>query len=59
MEKEIYDLKIKSFKALDWKMIWGIPAVMAAIVLVFFTILFKEPKKAEETEEIEAEKAEA
>ena len=59
MEKEIYDLKIKGFKALDWKMIWGIPAVMAAIVLVFFTLLFKEPKKTDETEEVEAEKAEA
>lgn len=44
------DLGIASLKAMNWKMIWGIPAAMAAIVLVFFTILFKEPKKTEEEE---------
>ena len=60
LEKEKYGLKIKGFKALDWKMIWGIPAVMAAIVLVFFTLLFKEPKKTEESGEGDtAEPAEA
>lgn len=48
LEKEKYELKLAGFKAMDWKMIWGIPAGMAAVVLVFFTLLFKEPKKKEE-----------
>lgn len=41
------DLAMANIKALNWKMIWGIPAVMALIVLVFFSILFKEPKEAD------------
>lgn len=53
------ELAMANIKAMDWKMIWGIPAGMAAIVLVFFTIFFKEPKKTEEDEEPQAEAAEA
>lgn len=44
------ELAQENLKAMNWKMIWGIPAAMAAIVLVFFTLLFKEPKKTEEKE---------
>ena len=52
------ELGMASLKAMNWKMIWGIPAGMAAVVLVFFTLLFKEPKKKEE-EDSPAEVVEA
>ena len=35
-------------KLLDWRMIWGIPAVLAAIIMVIFAVAFRE-KPAEPT----------
>jgi hypothetical protein len=32
-------------RKLDWRMIWGIPAAMAAVVMVIFALLFREPPK--------------
>jgi hypothetical protein len=32
-------------KKLDWRMIWGIPAAMAAVVMVIFAMMFREPPK--------------
>jgi hypothetical protein len=31
---------------MDWKSFWLIPSVMALVVMLFFAILFKEPKAA-------------
>jgi nucleoside transporter len=42
------DLATANIKALNWKMIWGIPAAMALIVLVFFSIFFKEPQNTDD-----------
>lgn len=30
---------------MNWEMIWGIPAIMAVIVLVLFAPIFKEPQE--------------
>ncbi|MCH2206275.1 MAG: MFS transporter [Lentisphaerales bacterium] len=51
------ELAMANIKAMDWKMIWGIPAGMAAVVLVFFVLLFKEPKKMEEENSSEMSQA--
>ena len=37
-----------NLKALNWKMIWGIPAGMALVVLIFFTLFFKEPQAVDD-----------
>jgi nucleoside transporter len=44
-QKQFDELRVKSFRTLDWKMIWGIPAAFAAIVLAAFAVLFKDPGK--------------
>lgn len=44
------ELAQANIKAMNWKMIWGIPAAMAGIVLIFFTIFFKQPKAKKEEE---------
>ncbi|MCZ6673337.1 MAG: MFS transporter [Verrucomicrobia bacterium] len=33
---------------LDWQMIWGIPAIMALVVMLVFAVIFKEPRNAAE-----------
>ncbi|QXD25835.1 nucleoside permease [Opitutia bacterium ISCC 51] len=33
---------------IDWKKFWFIPAVMALVVMIFFALVFKEPKASEE-----------
>ncbi|WDE98609.1 MFS transporter [Lentisphaera profundi] len=48
LSKQQGDLAMSNLKALNWKMIWGIPAVMALIVLIFFTLFFKEPQNADD-----------
>ncbi|MNE60947.1 Nucleoside permease NupG [compost metagenome] len=39
----------KSEGITDWKMIWIIPAVIAVVVFLLFTVLFNEKKKIEPT----------
>ncbi len=34
-------------KSLDWKKIWGIPAMFAAAILVLFVVMFRNPPKVE------------
>ena len=40
-------LRFKQLESMNWKMIWGIPAVMAGAIMLFFTIVFREPKESE------------
>ena len=37
------ELTVQAFKTLNWRMIWGIPAAMAAVVMVLFALFFREP----------------
>ncbi len=34
--------KLAGLQAMDWKVIWGIPAIMAGVVMVLFLLLFKD-----------------
>ncbi|MCM8532017.1 MAG: MFS transporter [Lentisphaeraceae bacterium] len=49
---ELNELKAKNsqqiLRELNWKMIWGIPAAMAAFVLIFFVLFFKQDKDMED-----------
>ncbi len=38
------EYRTKQLEAMNWKMIWGIPALMAGGIMLFFTVVFKEPK---------------
>lgn len=38
--------RLASLQAMDWKLIWGIPAIMAGVVMVLFMLLFKDDPKA-------------
>jgi len=42
------ELRHAQLAGMNWKMIWGIPAIMALAVMVFFGLVFKEPKAPEE-----------
>jgi nucleoside transporter len=42
---ELNEQTVAYLKKLDWRMIWGIPAAMAAVVMVVFALLFREPTK--------------
>jgi hypothetical protein len=41
------DLAKKSLQAKDWKMIWGIPAILAAVIMVLFALVFRDTSPAE------------
>ena len=41
-KKSLNDLTVQALKTLDWKMIWGIPAVFAAVIMVIFALIFKD-----------------
>ena len=42
LEKERKGLVIRALQAISWREIWTIPAVGAAVVLIIFTLIFKE-----------------
>jgi nucleoside transporter len=42
------ELRQTQLASMNWKMIWGIPAIMALVVMVFFGFVFKEPKETEQ-----------
>jgi nucleoside transporter len=39
------ELRQAQLAGMNWKMIWGIPAVMALVVMLLFSAIFKEPKR--------------
>ncbi len=41
------DYRAKQLETMNWKMIWGIPALMAGVIMLFFTLVFREPKNVE------------
>jgi hypothetical protein len=43
-QEEFNELTVKALQALDWKMIWGIPAAIAAVILVIFALIFREDR---------------
>jgi nucleoside transporter len=60
LETETGKLKMESLQSMNWKMIWGIPAAMAGVVMLLFLIFFKyEDKKDEEDSGSEQKPAEA
>lgn len=38
------EFRAKQLETMDWGMIWGIPAIMAGVIMVFFTLVFREPE---------------
>mgnify|MGYP003345603869 CR=1 FL=1 len=46
IESEKEALRHEELKSLEWKPLWGIPAIFAAVVLLLFTLFFKERAKA-------------
>lgn len=44
LKSDLKNERIAQLKAMDWQMIWGIPAVFAAAILALFMVAFKEPK---------------
>ncbi len=45
LEEEAGAARKSELKSLEWKPLWGKPALFAAIVMVVFLALFKEQKK--------------
>ena len=52
LQQQIDDLRTEqaaqstaALKTLNWRMIWGIPAILAAIVAALFAVLFRNPKQ--------------
>jgi nucleoside transporter len=44
LQSDLSNARMTQLKAMDWKMIWGIPAAFAAAILVVFLLTFKDPK---------------
>ncbi len=44
LKVELDNQRLEQLKAMDWQMIWGIPAIFAAVILAVFMVAFKEPK---------------
>jgi hypothetical protein len=42
LKQEQQNLSLEALKLMDWRSIWAIPAVGAAIVLAFFTVAFRD-----------------
>jgi hypothetical protein len=38
---------VEALQALNWKMIWAIPAVLAALAMILFGLLFHENRESE------------
>ena len=53
--KEKDEASYKALQAMDWRKIWGIPCIFAAIVLVLFTIFFKDETNEMVEEQLIAE----
>lgn len=45
LKAEQKDLRISELKAIEWKPLWGKPAIFAAVVLALFLALFNTPTK--------------
>jgi hypothetical protein len=43
LEEEKKNLRKQELKAIEWKPLWGKPAAFAAIILVLFVVLFRNP----------------
>ncbi len=39
---EFNELTVKALKTLNWRMIWAIPAALAAVIMVVFALVFRE-----------------
>jgi len=46
LEEEKQNLRKQELKAIEWKPLWGKPAAFAAIILVLFVMLFRNPPPA-------------
>ena len=51
LNEEKTALRLDELRAIEWKPLWGKPAIFAAIVLVLFILLFKGPKRGESADE--------
>ncbi|MEM9445935.1 MAG: MFS transporter [Verrucomicrobiota bacterium] len=45
LQTQLSQNRKKELQSLNWKNIWGIPAIMALVVLIFFALLFRDKKK--------------
>ena len=48
LEQEKAALRLAELKAIEWKPLWTMPALMAGGVLVLFFLIFREPEVADE-----------
>jgi len=44
LKADLDNERLTQLKAMDWQMIWGLPAIFAAVILAVFMVAFKEPK---------------
>ena len=51
---EIDAKNLASLQAMDWKMIWLIPCVAAAAVMLIFAVVFKDDSKGKDGEDVDA-----
>jgi nucleoside transporter len=47
LEAEKYGLRTAELKAIEWKPLWGKPAIFAGIILILFVAFFRSPGKRE------------
>ena len=45
LESEKTELRLSELREIEWKPLWGKPAIFAAIVMLLFIIFFRSPKK--------------
>ena len=59
LKAEKADVSIQALKAIDWRPIWTIPAVGAAVIMLLFAIVFKDDTKTDTVTEGEVAEAAA
>jgi nucleoside transporter len=49
LERERADLRRKELQAIEWKPLWGKPAIFAGIVMLLFLVFFRNPPRREDS----------
>ena len=59
IDKKKTEVRREELRAVDWKPLWGIPAIFAAAIMVFFGLTFRDKLSDEDSEVTDGEVAEA
>ena len=51
LEKEKTELRLSELREIEWKPLWGKPAIFAGIVMLLFIVFFRSPKNSKNDDE--------